>query len=159
MAISEAAQRNHHAMFPDHHSTLKVTDPEFVELFDNWAFDEVMSDAPLDPRTRLMTQLAAIVACQGISEFLAFPMTPAGARAPESGQARSLKNSRANRRVTSEHRQWPCRHLRDRAPASGIVRYRNSPATQSAMQAHRNPCRKSGARAHLLNCAQVHLDR
>jgi len=41
-----------------------------------------------------------------IAGFLAFPMTPAGARAPESGQARSLKNSRANRRVTSEHRQW-----------------------------------------------------
>jgi 4-carboxymuconolactone decarboxylase len=69
MAISEAAQRNHHAMFPDHHSTLKVTDPEFVELFDNWAFDEVMSDAPLDPRTRLMVQLAAIIACHGISEY------------------------------------------------------------------------------------------
>jgi 4-carboxymuconolactone decarboxylase len=69
MAISEAAQRNHDAMFPDHHSTLKVTDPEFVELFDNWAFDEVMSDAPLDPRTRLMVQLAAIIACQGTSEY------------------------------------------------------------------------------------------
>lgn len=54
MAISEAAQRNHHAMFPDHHSTLKVTDPGLVELFDNWAFDEVMGDATRDPKTRLM---------------------------------------------------------------------------------------------------------
>jgi 4-carboxymuconolactone decarboxylase len=69
MAISEAAQRNHDAMFPDHHSRLKVTDPELVELFDNWAFGEVMSDAPLDPRARLMVQLAAIIACQGISEY------------------------------------------------------------------------------------------
>jgi 4-carboxymuconolactone decarboxylase len=31
MAISEEAQRNHDALFPDHHSTLKVTDPEFDE--------------------------------------------------------------------------------------------------------------------------------
>jgi 4-carboxymuconolactone decarboxylase len=54
MAISEAAQRNHDAMFPDHHSTLKVTDPGLVELFDNWAFDEVMGDATRDPKTRLM---------------------------------------------------------------------------------------------------------
>jgi len=69
MAISEEAQRNHDAMFPDHRSTLKVTDPELVELFDNWAFDEVMRDAPLDPRTRLMVQLAAIIACQALSEY------------------------------------------------------------------------------------------
>jgi 4-carboxymuconolactone decarboxylase len=69
MAVSKAAQRNHDAMFPDHHSTLKVTDPELVELFDNWAFDEVMSDAPLDPRTHLMVQLAAIIACHALSEY------------------------------------------------------------------------------------------
>jgi 4-carboxymuconolactone decarboxylase len=69
MAISEAARRNHDELFPDHRSTLKFTDPELVELFDNWAFDEVMRDAPLDPRTRLMVQLAAIIACQAVSEY------------------------------------------------------------------------------------------
>ena len=69
MAISDAAQRNHDAMFPQHRSTLKLTDPELVEIFDNWAFDEVMRDAPLDPRTRLMVQLAAIIACQAVSEY------------------------------------------------------------------------------------------
>jgi len=40
MAISEEAQRNHDALFPDHHSTLKVTDPEFIKIFDNWAFGD-----------------------------------------------------------------------------------------------------------------------
>jgi 4-carboxymuconolactone decarboxylase len=36
MAISEEAQRNHDALFPDHHSTLKVTDPPYVGMaFDN----------------------------------------------------------------------------------------------------------------------------
>jgi len=69
MAISDTARRNHDAMFPDHRSTLKVTDPELVELFDNWAFDEVMRDAPLNPKTRLMVQLAAIIACQAVSEY------------------------------------------------------------------------------------------
>jgi 4-carboxymuconolactone decarboxylase len=59
MAISEEAQRNHDALFPDHHSTLKVTDPEFIEIFDNWAFGDVMTDASLDTRNRLMVQLAA----------------------------------------------------------------------------------------------------
>ncbi len=35
MTISKEAQRNHDALFPDHGSTLKVTDPELVEVFDN----------------------------------------------------------------------------------------------------------------------------
>ena len=34
MAISKEADRNHEALFPNRKSTLKVTDPEFVELFD-----------------------------------------------------------------------------------------------------------------------------
>ena len=42
MAISAEAERNHDALFPNHKSTLKVTDPELVEVFDNWAFDEVL---------------------------------------------------------------------------------------------------------------------
>jgi hypothetical protein len=52
MAIREEAPRNHDALFPNHVSTLKVTDPELIELFDNWAFDEVLKDGILDTRTR-----------------------------------------------------------------------------------------------------------
>ncbi len=69
MPISERAQRNHDALFPGHTSTLKATDPELVEVFDNWAFDEVIEAAPLDVRTRLIAQLAAIIACQAINEY------------------------------------------------------------------------------------------
>ncbi len=69
MAVSEEAQRNHDSMFPNHHSTLKVTDPELVEIFDNWAFGEVMRDAVVDARVRLMVQLAAIIACQAVNEY------------------------------------------------------------------------------------------
>jgi len=69
MAIRESAQRNHDELFPNHVSTLKGTDPELIELFDNWAFDEVLKDAVLDTRTRLMVQLAAMIACQAVSEY------------------------------------------------------------------------------------------
>lgn len=69
MAISKEAQNNHAALFPNHESTLKVTDPEFVELFDNWAFDEVLKHSVLDVRRRLMVQLAAIIACQAVGEY------------------------------------------------------------------------------------------
>ena len=47
MSITPAALANHDALFPDHESTLKVTDPEFVELFDNFAFDEVIAHGNL----------------------------------------------------------------------------------------------------------------
>jgi 4-carboxymuconolactone decarboxylase len=69
MAISETARRNHDELFPGHVSTLKVTDPELIEVFDNFAFDEVLRHAALDTRTRLMVQLAALIGCQALSEY------------------------------------------------------------------------------------------
>lgn len=63
------AQRHHDALFPNHQSVLKVTDPELIEIFDNWAFGEVLSEGGLDPRTRFMAQLAALIACQAVNEY------------------------------------------------------------------------------------------
>jgi len=69
MMISETAKRNHERLFPNHQSTLKVTDPELVEVFDNFAFDEVLSHGNLDDRTRLMVILAALIARQTLGEY------------------------------------------------------------------------------------------
>ena len=69
MSITETAARNHEKWFPGHASTLKVSDPEFIELFDNFAFDEVIAHADLDDRTRMRTLLAALIAAQALSEF------------------------------------------------------------------------------------------
>jgi len=52
-----------------HVSTLAVTDPELIETFDNFAFDEVLRHGNLDVRTRLMVQLAAMIACQALREY------------------------------------------------------------------------------------------
>ena len=71
MTISDAAQHNHDELFPGHVSTLKITDPELIEVFDNFAFDEVLRYGDLDTRTRLMVQLAAIIACQALDEYRA----------------------------------------------------------------------------------------
>jgi 4-carboxymuconolactone decarboxylase len=69
MAIRQDAQRNHEALFPGHVSTLKLTDPELIEIFDNWAFGELLKDDVPDARTRLMVQLAALIASQAIDEY------------------------------------------------------------------------------------------
>ncbi len=69
MAISETARKIHDELFPDHESTLKSTDPELVELFDNFAFDEVVPHGSLDIRTRLMVILASLIAQQTLTEY------------------------------------------------------------------------------------------
>jgi 4-carboxymuconolactone decarboxylase len=71
MPINEQAQKNHDKLFPGHASTAAVTDPELVEIFDNWAFDEVLRESKLEIQTRLMVQLAAILACQAVREYRA----------------------------------------------------------------------------------------
>ncbi|TDT63325.1 hypothetical protein [Fonticella tunisiensis] len=39
MRISETANKNLEKLFPNHKSTLEVTDPELVEVFDNFALE------------------------------------------------------------------------------------------------------------------------
>ncbi|MGF1935950.1 MAG: carboxymuconolactone decarboxylase family protein [Nostoc sp. ChiQUE02] len=67
--ISEAAHKNHEELFPNHKSTLKVTDPELIEVFDNFAFDEVIAESKLDTKTRVMLILASIIGSQAVSEY------------------------------------------------------------------------------------------
>jgi hypothetical protein len=69
MAISEQARKNHDELFPGQVSTLAVTDPELIETFDNFAFDEVLRHGNLDARTRLVVQLASMIACQALREY------------------------------------------------------------------------------------------
>jgi 4-carboxymuconolactone decarboxylase len=69
MAPNARARENHDALFPGCVSALAETDPEFIEYFDNFAFDEVLTHGSLDVRTRLMVQLAAIIASQALREY------------------------------------------------------------------------------------------
>jgi 4-carboxymuconolactone decarboxylase len=69
MASNEQARKNHNELFPGHVSTLAETDPELIETFDNFAFDEVLRHGKLDVRTRLMVQLASMIASQTLREY------------------------------------------------------------------------------------------
>jgi 4-carboxymuconolactone decarboxylase len=66
---NEQARRNHDELFPGHVSTVAVTDPELIETFDNFAFDEVLRHGNLTTRIRLMIQLASLIACQALREY------------------------------------------------------------------------------------------
>ena len=69
MSVSKTAMKNHEALFPNRRSKLIETDPELIEVFDNFAFDEVVSYGNLDTRTRLMVILASMIASQALSEY------------------------------------------------------------------------------------------
>lgn len=49
------------------------TDPEFSELFNNFAFDEAVNEsgAGLEDKTRMMAILSALLGCQGLDAFRA----------------------------------------------------------------------------------------
>ena len=69
MRISETAHKKHEELFPRRKSTLAVTDPELIEVSDNFAFDEVLRYGNLDTRTRLMVILASMIASQALGEY------------------------------------------------------------------------------------------
>ena len=66
---AKTAQRNHDAAVPRPCLTLAHTDPELIEYFDNFAFDEVLAHDDLDPRTRLMVSSRRMIACQALGEY------------------------------------------------------------------------------------------
>jgi 4-carboxymuconolactone decarboxylase len=67
--ITEIAARNHEELFPHLESKLQKTDPEFIALFDNWAFDEVIRQSQLDTKTRVMMILASTITSQALGEY------------------------------------------------------------------------------------------
>ena len=106
MSITEASKRYHERMFPGYKSKFLETDPEFIERFDNFAFDEVVNSDDLDDRTRMMAILATLVGSQSVDEFQA--MVPAAlnfsgaSRFPWSPRRRRLQRTGWRR----ESRPW-----------------------------------------------------
>lgn len=69
MAISESAKKYREKMFQGVESALEKTDPEFVERFYNFAFDEVVNQDDMDEKDRFMCILATLLGCQGVDMF------------------------------------------------------------------------------------------
>lgn len=67
--LTNKAQQYREKMFPKQVSKWRETDPEFVERFDNFAFDEVVNQDDLDDKIRFMAILATLLGCQGIDAF------------------------------------------------------------------------------------------
>lgn len=73
--ITKFAKEYHEKMFPGDVSGFLETDTEFIERFNNFAFDEVVNHDDLEDKTRFIAILATLIGCQGADEFRA--MLPA----------------------------------------------------------------------------------
>ena len=69
MNTTEQARAYEQKLFPGCSAPLRETDPEFMERFENFAFDEVVNSDDLDDRTRMMAILATLLGCQGVELF------------------------------------------------------------------------------------------
>lgn len=69
LRLSETTIRNHDEWFPGYVSTARQTDPELIEVFDNFAFDEVMQYGNLDRKTRIMVTMASSIAQHTVHEY------------------------------------------------------------------------------------------
>lgn len=69
MAISDFAKEYYERIFTDCKSDIFKTDPEFAEIFTNFAFDETVKQSRLDDKTAFMAILAVLLGCQGLEEF------------------------------------------------------------------------------------------
>ena len=67
--MSEFSKEYRERMLPGRRHEFADTDPEFVQIFESFAFDEVVNQGSLDDRTRFMAILAALLGCQGVDEF------------------------------------------------------------------------------------------
>lgn len=70
--LSETAIKNHEQLWPDYESKATKTDPELIEIFDNWAFDEVIAQSTIDTKTRVTMIMGSCIAQGALSEYKMF---------------------------------------------------------------------------------------
>ena len=69
MALTENARKYQEKFYSHMDPTLARTDPEFAEIIQNFAMDEVPNQNDLDPKIRHMAILATLLGCQGLDEY------------------------------------------------------------------------------------------
>lgn len=73
ISLTNAAIKNHEELWPNYESKVAQTDPELIEIFDNWAFDEVIQKSgDIDTKTRAMMIMGSCIAQGALTEYKMF---------------------------------------------------------------------------------------
>lgn len=71
--LTKAAIKNHEELWPGYDSKAAKTDPELIDIFDNWAFDEVIQKSGnIDVKTRTMMIMGSCIAQGALTEYKMF---------------------------------------------------------------------------------------
>jgi len=70
--LTNDAIKNHDQLWPDYQSKAKNTDPDLIEVFDNFAFDEVIKQDTMGTKVRVMMIMASTIGCQAFTEYKMF---------------------------------------------------------------------------------------
>jgi len=72
ISLTKVAIKNHEELWPGYDSKAAQTDPELIEIFDNWAFDEVIRYGSIDTKTKVMMILGSTIAQGALTEYKTF---------------------------------------------------------------------------------------
>tara|TARA_R110000868_G_scaffold138960_1_gene353528 strand:- start:12662 stop:13837 length:1176 start_codon:yes stop_codon:yes gene_type:complete len=67
--LKPAAIMNHEELWPNYISKVKETDPDLIEIFDNFAFDEVINHNTMDVKTRVLMIMASTIGSHALTEY------------------------------------------------------------------------------------------
>jgi len=70
--ITETAHKNHEMLWPNYQSKAKETDPDLIQVFDNFAFDEVIKHDSMSVQTRSLLIMASTIGSQALTEYKMF---------------------------------------------------------------------------------------
>lgn len=69
MSINEHTTEKHDQLSTKHLEKLNKSDPEFIDLFNKFTFNEVLQHTSLDSTTRMKVTLASLIAMQCVNEY------------------------------------------------------------------------------------------
>ncbi len=69
LQLTEKAKENRDKVLPYYESDLNKTDPEFMEIFNNFLFDEVQMNTRLPERSQMLITLATLITNQSTKQY------------------------------------------------------------------------------------------
>ena len=69
MELTDKAKENREKVLPYFESDLNMTDPEFMEIFNNFLFDEVQQNTRLPERSQMLITLATLITNQSLKQY------------------------------------------------------------------------------------------
>lgn len=69
MQLTDKAKENREKVLAYHESDLNETDPEFMEIFNNFLFDEVQQNTQLPERSQILITMATLITSQSKKQY------------------------------------------------------------------------------------------